>query len=61
MTPNEKLCPLTKKTCYGTKCGWWHITGCAIIAGVRNLNAIDMDVACLRDELYMMRREIEGR
>lgn len=60
MKPNEKMCPLTQTTCYGKNCGWWHITGCAAIAVVRNLNAIDMDIAIARDELYMMRKDLEG-
>lgn len=25
MSNDEKMCPLTKMTCYGKECAWWNV------------------------------------
>ena len=60
MKNDEKMCPLTKMTCYGENCAWWHITDCAAIAVVRNLNSIGMELFHARTELNYVRKDLEG-
>jgi hypothetical protein len=30
MSNDEKMCPLTKMTCYGTECAWWYFGDCVV-------------------------------
>lgn len=58
MSNDEKMCPLTKMTCYGGECGWWNVTDCAVISAVRSLNSAGMELFHLRTETSFIRRDI---
>jgi hypothetical protein len=58
---DEKICPLTQRTCYRKECGMWHITGCSATALVRNLNTVAMEIAMAKAELYWIRKELENK
>ena len=58
MSNDEKMCPMTKMTCYGAECGMWHIADCAVISAARNLNSIGLELFHLRTELTFIRRDI---
>ena len=54
MMSDEKMCPLTKMTCYGKECGWWHYGECAMVTLAQKAE----DTA---NELYHIRKELENR
>lgn len=54
MSNDEKMCPLTKMTCYGTTCGWWYFGDCAMVDLVKRGQNTS-------DELYYIRKELENR
>lgn len=58
MSNDEKMCPLTKMTCYGKECAWWRVTDCAVIGAVRELNYTSMELFHIRNELCMIRQDI---
>lgn len=59
MMNDEKKCPLTKMTCYGKECAWWHLTNCAVISLVSKLHVIGMEQFQIRNELYLIRKDNE--
>lgn len=59
MKNDEKKCPLTGMTCYGDECAWWHITDCAAIGVLRNLNSISMELFHARTELGYICKDLE--
>lgn len=54
MKNDEKMCPLTKMTCYAGECAWWYFGDCAMIDLVNRCQNAS-------DELYHIRREMEDR
>lgn len=54
MMSDEKMCPLTKMTCYGKECGWWYSGECAMISMTNRTQNV-------ADELYYIRKEMENR
>ena len=58
MSNDEKMCPLTKMTCYGTECAWWRVMDCAVTNAVRELNYTSMELFHIRNELTSLRCDI---
>lgn len=54
MREDEKMCPLTKMTCYGGECGWWYFGECAMISMANRAQNIT-------DELYYIRKDREAK
>lgn len=52
MREDEKMCPLTKMTCYGGECGWWYFGECGMALLARKTEEISND-------LYRVRRQME--
>ena len=52
MMNDEKMCPLTKMTCYGKECGWWAKDKCGLLVLAQKAEEIDL-------ELYGVRRALE--
>ena len=40
MSNDEKMCPLTKMTCYGKECAWWRLGECAVMDAALELYGI---------------------
>lgn len=60
MSNDEKMCPLTKMTCYGKECGWWrHTGGCAISTITSSIHGLDLEVSRVANELCMIRQDID--
>ena len=59
MSNDEKMCPLTKMTCYGKECAWWRQPGCCAISAITgSIHGLDLDVSWVANELYMIRQDI---
>ena len=54
MSNDEKMCPLTKMTCYGKECAWWYFGDCA----VATLAAKTEEYT---NEMYFVRKELESK
>lgn len=54
MSNDEKMCPITKQTCYGKECAWWYFGECATISITNRAQNV-------ADELYYIRKEMENR
>lgn len=58
MSNDEKMCPLTKMTCYGKECAWWRHPGCCAISTISNaLHGRDLEVSRIANELCMIRQD----
>lgn len=56
---DEKMCPLTKMTCYGENCAWWRHPGCCAISTIASsLHGCDLEIGRVTDELYLTRHSI---
>lgn len=51
MSNDEKMCPLTKMTCYGNECGMWNSGECAVRTLARKAESAS-------DELYYIRKDL---
>ena len=47
---DEKMCPLTKMTCYGRECAWWYNGDCVVPGVARILNIVGIDLFYLRKD-----------
>lgn len=59
MSNDEKMCPLTKMTCYGAACGWWNTTSCAVIGIARDLNSVGKELFQARLDLTLIRMDVK--
>jgi hypothetical protein len=61
MINDEKMCPLTKMTCYGATCGWWRRpVGCCSVTTIASaLHGADLELGRAVNELYEIRKELE--
>ena len=60
MREDEKMCPLTKMTCYGGECGWWcaRDRGCSVPAMFSVLVGVDNDIYELRRSVIHLMEKV---
>lgn len=56
MMNDEKMCPITKQTCYGKECAWWYSGECAAISLISKLHFIGVEQFQTQNELYLIRK-----
>ena len=59
MMNDEKMCPLTKMTCYGAECAWWSLTQCVAIDVAQGINTVGKELLHARTELGYIRKDLE--
>lgn len=51
---NEKICPLTQRTCYRAECGMWLHDRCAVVS-------LAQAAALATTDVYLIRKELENK
>ena len=57
----KKFCPVTLGDCRKDECAWWRLTtGCSVAALAHALHGTELEISRVVNELYMVRKELEG-
>jgi hypothetical protein len=61
MSDDEKMCPLTRMTCYAGECAWWRHPGCCAVSAITtSIHGVDLEIGRAVNELYMIRQNLDN-